>query len=146
MTKYRLCIPVFMISALITSGCSNNLYFAEGTHFGLQAQVAPSNPSPVEIDLGFRRYVVSYIPKNATDTVVISGPSLDQEQENDYITIRHDNDEIMSLRSSFYVNWTAGNPFVVEHSLATGKAAMLLSGNDDALQSLQVMEEEGNDE
>lgn len=52
------------IFALILTGCPSHdrLYFVEQSHVGLKATVA-ADPTPGDIDFGYRRSVVTLIPK-----------------------------------------------------------------------------------
>lgn len=56
--------------ALVLTGCSSSyerLYFVEQSHVGLKATAA-ADPTPADIDFGYRRSIITLIPKaNATD-------------------------------------------------------------------------------
>lgn len=62
---YSMLTRCLMIVFILTlSGCiKGNMFFAEHTHFGLQAKVNPTENKPVDINMGYDRGIFTLVPK-----------------------------------------------------------------------------------
>jgi hypothetical protein len=53
-----------LFAALVISGCSSHVLFVEHSHLGLKASFEPNQPTPAEVDLGWRRALFAMVPQS----------------------------------------------------------------------------------
>jgi hypothetical protein len=74
---------VVALFALVLTGCPSydRLYFVEQSHVGLKATAA-ADPTPADIDFGYRRSIVTLIPKAdaEADTAATNNAKSEREQ------------------------------------------------------------------
>ena len=122
--------------------CSSHVIFAEESHFGLKARFSGATPSPVDVDLGYRRGVVAAIPQQngerrnpkSPSCPPTDGTSRPNADDNMTIVVPSDPEELMSIYSTFRANIGFDDPIEVQHFLATGFAATQLTSSATALQ------------
>jgi hypothetical protein len=124
--------PVVM---LWLTGCESHLVFIEEDHIGLKAQFQPSNPSPVEISLGYRRGIVAVIPQQSKNSVNLANP-VSVTWTTNSVTICQNPNELMSLYTVFKANVGFGDPTEIHHFMATGMAANSLLANSGDLRNV----------
>ncbi|MBY0277349.1 hypothetical protein K2Z84_18615 [Candidatus Binatia bacterium] len=132
----------FIAALCLTGGCSSHLVFLESSHLGLKASFEPNNPTPAEVDLGYRRGMFAMIPQKSEESGHGQPGSVRVEQSGEgtnkttTITVTPDPDELMSMYSTFCGNVGFADPVEVHHFLATGVAASNLLANQAALRDL----------
>jgi hypothetical protein len=139
---------IMVVSTALLSGCSSHVLFVEHSHIGLKASFEPNQPTPAEVDLGWRRALFAMVPQKspsarraessavrddaARSKVTISGDAGARTQ----IVVQDNPDELMSLYSVFRANIGFNDPVCVHHFLATGVAASVLLANEPDLRAL----------
>jgi hypothetical protein len=129
-----LLIPLVVLGYL-GAGCKSHLVFIEEDHLGLKAQFQPSNPSPAEFSLGYRRGIVAVIPQKSKTPVNLTNP-VSVSWTTNSVTICENPNELMSLYTVFKANVGFGSPTEVHHFMATGMAANSLLANYGSLRNV----------
>jgi hypothetical protein len=142
----RVVLAGFALAWLMTAGCTNHLAFVENSHIGLKASFEPNQPTPAEVDLGWRRAMFAMVPQKSAESAnddekaAIAPGSVTVETSPDgktqTITVVPDPDELMSLYSVYRGTIGFGDPIEVYHFMATGVAASNLLANESALRDL----------
>ena len=118
--------PMITICAsllLLLTGCEHHLAFVEENHWGLKAEMSGDSATPANVDIGFRRSAVAFIPQTNNSNSDGAGNS--------------ENNELTSFYSSYEANIGFGDPIYVNHFLATGEAAVKLMVDEEALEKLR---------
>lgn len=124
-------------------GCTRHLIFLENSHVGLKAAFEPNQPTPAEVDIGWRRAMFAMVPQKSAasdDAERKKAPagSVTVETVNGVqtITVVPDPDELMSMYSVYQGTIGFNDPIEIYHFLATGVAASNLLANEKALREL----------
>ena len=125
-------VPLFLLGL---TGCQSHLVFIEEDHMGLKAQFQPSNPSPAQFSLGYRRGIVAVIPQQSKNPVTLADP-LPVSWTTNSVTIFQNPNELMSLYTVFKANVGFGDQTEVHHFMATGMAANSLLANHGDLRNV----------
>jgi hypothetical protein len=129
-----------------TAGCSSHLLFVEHSHVGLKASFEPSQPTPAEVDLGYRRAMFAMIPQKSREPSNDAGSVVVNRDDGQVaITIVPDPNELMSIYTVFKANVGFNDPVCLHHFLATGVAASHLLANAGDLRNLAQTLEGGRD-
>ncbi len=159
--KRALTVGILAVPCLLAAGCStSHLLFVENSHMGLKASFEPNNPTPAEIDIGWRRAVVAMVPKKSAQAD--KNAQADQQPKGDktrtaepsgsvtvttsddtttggkktLIEIVPDPNELMSMYAVYKGNIGFGDPIDIYHFMATGVAASNLLANQGELRDL----------
>lgn len=125
------------MALLGAGGCSSHLMFVEQSHVGLKATFEPNQPTPAEVDLGYRRAMFAVIPQKAERASSQSGSvTVDRSKSPMEITVVPDPNELMSLYTVFRANVGFNDPVCLHHFLATGVAASNLLANASDLRDV----------
>jgi hypothetical protein len=126
--------------AVAVGGCSSHVLFVEQSHVGLKATFEPNQPTPAEVDLGWRRAVFTMIPQKSRKRSDPTGRGYVRvtrpEGKSVKVEVKPDPNELMSVYAVFRANVGFGDPVCVHHFLATGVAATTLLANEDELRAL----------
>ena len=143
----KIIITIFALLLMFFSqGCSNpeRLFFFEQSHIGLIVKVSPESTAPADIDFGYRRSVLTLVPKaNAdangeqkdTNPQTENKSALSPNSANECGELQNPN-EPLSVISSFSadVGWfTAAK---VNAYFATGEAACKTAKYSDQIRAL----------
>jgi hypothetical protein len=141
----------FLAAALIApAACTSHVLFAEHSHLGLKASFEPNQPTPAEVDLGWRRALFAMVPQkskrpnaNGRGSVTVTQP--DKQGGPLTVTVKPDPNELLSLYTVFRANVGFNDPVCVHHFLATGVAASNLLANEQDLRKLTRSLDVGED-
>lgn len=142
----RIIIVLLSLLLFLTLGCSNpdRLFFFEQSHIGLIVKLSPESTAPADIDFGYRRSVVTLVPKanaekKGEQTVTNPNPQGNSELSDDADAecgdLQNPN-EVLSVISSFSadVGWfTAAK---VNAYFATGEAACRTAKYSEQIRAL----------
>lgn len=149
------------ISALsltaVLAACKSHLSFVEESHVGLKAKIAANQTNPFDVDLGYRRGMLVFLPKkggaedeqaSAVRSVTTVDDGTGNVTEKVSWKVYENPSELMSLYTRFDANVGFNAPVKIKHFLATGTAAALLMTNEEQLRKLSAAsgakEAEGN--
>jgi hypothetical protein len=132
---------VLMATVAVGAGCTSHVLFTEHSHLGLKASFEPNQPTPAEVDLGWRRALFAMVPqKSRQGSAPGSGyVKVTQPQKSGdplVVEVKPDPNELMSLYTVFRANVGFGDPICIHHFLATGVAASSLLANETDLREL----------
>jgi hypothetical protein len=128
-------LPGLLLAAL-APGCKSHLFFVEESHWGLKAKISASQTTPFDVDLGYRRGMIVFLPKKSGDAAAADAQPVVQKQTQDgkvQWTVSSDPGDLMSLYTRFDANVGFFDPVRVRHFLATGDAAAQLIANESDL-------------
>jgi hypothetical protein len=131
-------IPLVLAAVMLATGCTTHLLFAEHSHLGLKASFEPNQPTPAEVDLGWRRAVFAMVPQKSANQSVHGGGSVKVTKNSGttQIEVTPDPNELMSAYVVFRANVGFADPICVHHFLATGVAASTMLANEGDLRQL----------
>jgi hypothetical protein len=134
-------VTALVLACVVQAGCYRHLVFVENSHFGLKASFEPNNPTPAEVDLGWRRAMFAMVPQKSSGDTKSSPGSVTVERSADdngktTITIVPDPNELMSMYAVYQGNIGFNDPVEIYHFMATGVAASNLLANDGSLRQL----------
>jgi hypothetical protein len=139
----RTALAMLLCGGLL-AGCTQHLVFLENSHIGLKASFEPNNPTPAEVDVGFRRAIFAMVPQKSAEAKdderkqVRSG-SVTVTKNGDgstRITVVPDPNELMSMYAVYQGNIGFDDPIDIYHFMATGVAASNLLANQNSLRDL----------
>ena len=132
---------VLLSTAVALGGCTSHVLFTEHSHLGLKASFEPNQPTPAEVDLGWRRALFAMVPQKSRDAaapgsgyVKVTQPT--QKGDPLLVEVKPDPNELLSLYAVFRANVGFNDPVCVHHFLATGVAASSLLANEADLREL----------
>jgi hypothetical protein len=59
---------VLTATVVVGAGCASHVLFTEHSHLGLKASFEPNQPTPAEVDLGWRRALFAMVPQKSRET------------------------------------------------------------------------------
>jgi hypothetical protein len=140
---------LLLTAGVLVAGCTKHVLFAEHSHLGLKASFEPNQPTPAEVDLGWRRALFAMVPQKSEEkSQASSDGSVKVSMGADgrrAIEVTPDPNELMSIYAVFRANVGFRDPICVHHFLATGVAASMLLANENDLRVLS-RSLEGSDE
>lgn len=129
-----------LLALPVAGGCAQRLVFLESSHMGLKAAFQPNNPTPAELDLGWRRGLFAMVPQKSADTpdpsTARGSVRVSQTDGRTTIDVVPDPDELVSLYAVYCGNIGFNDPVEIHHFLATGVAASNLLANESTLRAL----------